>query len=544
MTKIVKRYLPLICLLVILLPQTLEAQKKSKIDIKNSNSLIIDRAFNPDIQKLIGDVFMMHQNMKLYCDSAYYNEKKSEFEAFSHVHIINADTVHIFGDYLKYNGNTRRAELRQNVTLKNQSVKLTTDKLDYDMALNIGYYDEGGTIIDSTNVLNSTIGRYYTNEDLFFFKDSVVLVNADYTLYSDTLKYQTINKTIAILGPTRIVSEKETLYSESGWYNTQTGISHLLKNNKVNRDTYQIKGDSIHLDKHKQLAMIYRNVELQDTLNKLIAKGHYLEMHKDTEEAFLTDSTLFIHAGEQDSLFLHSDTIRIEKDTNDFNRILAYNKVKFFRKDLQGRCDSLSYSLQDSTMRMFNDPIVWAQGNQITADSINIESHNNAIKYLHFRTNAFLCSKEDSTLYNQIKGRNMLGHVNNNHLDKLDIIGNGETLYFPRDEHGLIVGMNVAKSSTISIDIIGQKIDQILFTKKPDGNMYPLFDIVNQKRFLKDFEWRDQLRPKTKGEIFIWESAIEKLQNKLKNRLQKTMSEDKIESLPKPKLKGTKKREI
>jgi len=544
MTKIVKRYLPLICLLVILLPQTLEAQKKSKIDIKNSNSLIIDRAFNPDIQKLIGDVFMMHQNMKLYCDSAYYNEKKSEFEAFSHVHIINADTVHIFGDYLKYNGNTRRAELRQNVTLKNQSVKLTTDKLDYDMALNIGYYDEGGTIIDSTNVLNSTIGRYYTNEDLFFFKDSVVLVNADYTLYSDTLKYQTINKTITILGPTRIVSEKETLYSESGWYNTQTGISHLLKNNKVNRDTYQIKGDSIHLDKHKQLAMIYRNVELQDTLNKLIAKGHYLEMHKDTEEAFLTDSTLFIHAGEQDSLFLHSDTIRIEKDTNDFNRILAYNKVKFFRKDLQGRCDSLSYSLQDSTMRMFNDPIVWAQGNQITADSISIESHNNAIKYLHFRTNAFLCSKEDSTLYNQIKGRNMLGHVNNNHLDKLDIIGNGETLYFPRDEHGLIVGMNVAKSSTISIDIKGQKIDQILFTKKPDGNMYPLFDIVNQKRFLKDFEWRDQLRPKTKDEIFIWESAIEKLQNKLKNRLRKTMSEDKIESLPKPKLKGTKKREI
>ena len=353
-----------------------------------------------------------------------------------------------------------------------------------------------------------------------------MLENPDYTLYSDTLQYQTVNKIINILGPTRIESEKETLYSELGWYNTQTGISHLLKNNKVNRDTYQIKGDSIHLDKHNELAMIYRNVELQDTLNKLIARGHYLEMHKDTEEAFLTDSTLFIHINAQDSLFLHSDTLKIEKDTNDFNRILAYNKVKFFRKDLQGKCDSLSYSLQDSTMRMFKDPIIWAQGNQVTADTISIESQNNAIKYLHFRTNAFLCSREDSTLYNQIKGRNMLGHVNDNHLDKLDIIGNGETLYFPRDDHGIIIGMNVAKSSKISIAIIGQKIEQILFTKKPDGNMYPLFDIINQKRFLKDFEWRNNLRPKTKDEIFIWESSIIELQNKLKKRLEKIIPEE------------------
>ena len=115
----------------------------------------------------------------------------------------------------------------------------------------------------------------------------------------------------------------------------------------------------------------------------------------------------------------------------------------------------------------------------------------------------------------------MLGHVNKNHLDKLDIIGNGETLYFPRDEHDIIIGMNVAKSSSISISITGQKIDQILFTKKPDGNMYPLFDIVNQKRLLKNFEWRDNLRPKTKNEIFIWKYSDIKPKNNLVKQLKK-----------------------
>ncbi len=517
MPNIVKKHLYLILFVVIVLPQALTAQTKSKILIQNSNEFRIERDINPDITKFIGDVYLTHQNLKMYCDSAYQYDNKNEIEAFGNVHIINADTIHIYGDYLKYSGDTRQAALKNNITLKNQSVKLTTDKLDYDMNLNMGYYDQGGTIVDSTNVLTSLIGRYYTEQNLLFFKDDVVLVNPDYTLYSDTLQYHTESKIIYILGPTRIESDKETLYSESGWYNTQTGISHLLKNNKINRDDYEVKGDRIHLDKNNELAMIYRNVELQDTLNKLIARGHYLEMHKDTEEAFLTDSTLFIHVNAKDSLFLHSDTIRFEKDSNNFKRVLAYHKVKFFRKDLQGKCDSLSYSLIDSTMRMFNKPVVWAQGNQISADSISVETQKNVVKYLHFRSNAFLCSKEDTTLYNQIKGRNMLGHVNNNHLDKLDIIGNGETLYFPRDDSGIIIGMNVAKSSEITIHIKKQKIDRILFTKKPDGNMYPLFDIVNQKRFLKDFKWLENLQPKTKDDIFIWEPPIIEQENKEKS---------------------------
>ena len=530
MAHIVKKHLPLFLMMVMLLPQINFAQKRSKIVIKNSNFGRVDNDTDPDIQKLIGDVFLTHQNMKMYCDSAYYNEVKSEIEAFGHIHIINSDTIHTYGDYLKYDGNTRVAKLRRNVILKNQSVKLDTESLDYDMNLDIAYYDKNGTIVDSTNTLTSLIGRYYTKENLFFFKDNVVLENTDYTLYSDTLKYNTIDKRVRILGPTRLKSEDETLYSESGWYNTQTGISQLLKNTKINRDDYQAKSDSIYVDKQQELALLFKNVELQDTLNKFILKGHYFEIHKDTEEAFMTDSTLMIHVGEQDSLFLHSDTVRLKKDTSGFKQLFAYNKVKFFRKDLQGKCDSLNYLFRDSTLRMFTNPVIWAQGNQVTADTISIESQNNAIKYLHFRTNAFLCSKEDSTLYNQVKGRNMLGHVNKNHLDSLDIMGNGETLYFPRDGHNIIIGMNVAKSSNISIGIVGRTIDQILFSKKPEGKMHPIFDIINQKRFLKDFKWQEAVRPKTKDDIFIWTTEVIETGPKRKklDRL-KTISEESLD---------------
>ena len=483
------------------------AQKKSKVDIKNSDIVKFVRNTDPVLNKFLGNVFITHGDIKMYCDSAYQYEKENSLEAFGKVHIINADTVHIYGDYLKYYGNRKYAELRNNVKLKNKSVTVTTQFLDFDMNESVGYYFNGGQIIDSTNVLNSEIGRYYTKDELLFFKDSVKVHTEDYDLFSDTLKYNTVSKTAFILGPTDIVGEKETLYSEDGWYNTSTNISQFLKNTELNSKSYQIKGDSIYLDRNNELARIFDHVELRDTINNIILKGNYLETFKSTEEALMTDSAVFIQVTEQDSLFLHADSLRLDKDTSNFERIKAFHRVKFFRPDLQGKCDSLVYTMQDSTIRLFNNPVLWAQGNQIVADTIGIETKNEAIRYLHFRGSSFLSSKEDTTFYNQIKGKNMLGHVKDNKLYKLDISGNGETLYYPMDK-GIIMGMNTAKSSNISIRIKENKIDQIIFIKKPDGNMYPLFQVEKEMLYLKEFQWLESDQPKRKEDIFIWDKKL------------------------------------
>ena len=499
------KYISIIILLIISsIASGASAQKKSRILIKNSNVFKIDRKLHPGINMFIGDVFIIHQDIKMYCDSAYQYEKLNVIEAFGHVHIINADTINIYGNYLKYDGNSKLAQLKDSVILKNQDVELTTNRLDFDMNNSIGYYNEGGKIVDKTNTLTSRIGKYYTKENMFFFKDSVIVKTPDYTIYSDTLKYNTEKKIVYILGPTDIIGEKETLYSEYGWYNTELGVSHLLKNSKANSKGFQLKGDSIYINKNEKLIKAYHNIELLDTINHIILRGNYMEMHKDTEEVIVTDSTLLIQINKTDSTFLHSDTIRMTKDSLDFKILMAYNRVKFYGKQMQGMCDSMSYTMQDSTIRLFNKPVIWTQGNQIIADTIAIESKNNVIRFLHFRGNAFLCSEVDSTLYNQIKGRNMLGYVNNNELTKLDVLGNGETLYFPKDANNIIMGMNVAKSSNLTVKIAKRKIDQILFLTKPEGNLYPIFDIINHKRLLTNFQWLNYLRPKSKEDIYIW----------------------------------------
>ena len=479
------------------------AQKKSKVDIKNSDDGLFLRNEKPPRNVFWGNVFITHGNIKMYCDSVNQYDTENRIEAYGKVHIINADTVHIYGDYLKYNGNTRLAEMRDNVKLKNKSVTITTDFLDFDMNESVGYYFNHGKIVDATNILTSNIGRYYTKQDMLFFKDTVEVHSNDYILYSDTLKYHTISKTAFILGPTTIVSENETLYSEDGWYNTNTGISQFFKNTTLNSKEYQIKGDSIYLDKNNETARVFDNVELKDTVNNIILRGNFLETFRNTEEALMTDSAVFIQVAEQDSLFLHSDTLTISKDSADFELIKAFNHVKFFRPDLQGKCDSLVYSMQDSTIRLFQDPVLWAQGNQMVADTIGIQTQNQAIRYLHFRGSSFLTAKEDSVFYNQIKGKNMLGHVKDNKIYQLDIDGNGETLYYPKDDE-VLLGMNVAKSSDIIILIQENKIDQIKFIKKPDGNMYPLFEVEKEMLFLKEFKWFEGIQPKSKEDIFIW----------------------------------------
>ncbi|WP_321306686.1 OstA-like protein [Marinifilum fragile] len=482
---------------------TLKAQKKSLIEIKNSDDIRAELKSESQLTVFNGNVFITHENIKMYCDSVYQFRADNRITAYGNVHIISSDTVHIYGDVLKYYGNTKLAEMRDNVKLKNKTVTVTTEFLDFDMNESVGYYFNGGKIVDTDNTLTSSIGRYYTRQDLLFFKDSVEVLSNDYTLKSDTLKYNTVSKTAFILGPTTIENETETLYSEDGWYNTTSGISQFFKNTTLNSKAYQIKGDSIYLDKNNETARVFDNVELRDTVNNIILQGHFLETFKNTEEALMTDSAVFIQVAEQDSLFLHADSLTISKDSADFELIKAFHHVKFFRPDLQGKCDSLVYTMQDSTIRLFNNPILWAQGNQMVADTIGIEMQNQKLKYLHFRGSSFLTAKEDSTFYNQIKGKNMLGHVKDNKIYKLDIDGNGETIYYPKDKE-IIMGMNIAKSSDIIIFIKENKIDQIKFIKKPDGKMYPLFEVENEMLFLKNFRWFDGVQPTSKEDIFIW----------------------------------------
>lgn len=489
-----------------------EAQQKAQIKIQNSDSLVFTKMPGKP-NRFLGNVKLRHQDMFMTCDSLYQYADSNYIEAFGHVHAVQNDTLNLWGDFLLYNGNTEKAKVRRNVIMKDPQITLTTDSLNYDAANRIGHYFDSGTIKDSVNTLISDIGYYFVAINEMFFKDSVKVYTPDYTLYSDTLKYQTVTKVITILGPTRIIGDNRTLYSEYGWYNSLTTHAELYKNNRLTYNEYVGRSDTLVVDSITGTAIMRQNIHLYDTVNNVIVEGNYGEVLKNNDYAFVTERALLILVGEQDSLFVHGDTLSVSKDTIGNNVMKAYHNTKFYSFDLQGVCDSMVFPVADSTVYLYKAPIVWASGNQLTATDISMHMTNNQVDRFNLNNKAMIVNPVDSTMYkllpdqkgimyNQIKGRDMVGYVKNNELYLMLVNGSGEAIYYP-DDKGFIIGLNKAISSTIKIELDQKKIKEITFINKVEGTMNPLFMVKPEDLHLKDFHWYIDKKPMTKEDIFL-----------------------------------------
>lgn len=487
------------------------AQEPTKVELLHANSLEVDESIAPNARRLIGDVSFKHDDAIMHCDSAYLYSLTNSLDAFGNVHIIQADTVDVYGDKLNYNGNTKIAILTDNVKLDDKTMVLTTDKLTYNMETKKGFYTTGGKIVDKENVLTSIIGYYFEDKDQFFFKDSVVLNNPKYIIYSDTLMFNTTTEIAYFYGPTNIYSDENLIYCENGWYNTVNDKSQFNKNAYLQSDEQTIRGDSLYYDRATGFGKALENVEVIDTVQHIIINGDYAEYHDKEENTIVTGNTLLRQKFDSDTMYLHADTLRTELDTtlSDKRTLYAYHKVKIFRDDMQGLCDSLVYSYADSTIRMFQNPVLWSDSSQLTADTINILIHNNKVKELHMRNTSFIISREDSAFYNQIKGRNMIGHFKNDKLHKVNVYGNGQTIYFVSDEGSKEVdNVNQAESSDLVIYIDSNKVSKIVFLSQPDATLYPIQEVnINDMR-LQNFSWHGHRRPMKIEDIFIWQEAI------------------------------------
>lgn len=454
-----------------------------------------------DRNKLIGNVELEHENMVLYCDSLYQYSDSNYIEAFGHVHAIQNDTLNLWGDYMTYDGNTQFAQVRDNVIMKDMKITLTTNFLDYDAATRVGKYFNGGTIKDSINTLKSELGYYYVPINEMFFKDSVKVYTPDYTMYSDTMKYQTETKVITILGPTNIYGDNRTLYSENGWYNSITSHAELYKNNRITYNDYWGVADTIIVDSISNNAIMKQHIQLHDTVNNVIVSGNYGEVWKNNDYAFVTERAMMTLVGQPDSLFVHGDTLYAVKDTLGNNVMKAYHNTKFFNVELQGVCDSMIFPAADSTVYLYKDPIVWASGNQMTGIEINMRLKNNKVDEFHLINKAMIINQMDSVKFNQIKGRKMTGYMKNNELNQVYVEGNGEVIYYP-DDQGAIIGLNKTISSNIRIYLQEKKVKDIIFINKPEGSLTPIIMVKKEDMRLKDFQWHIEKKPLRKEDIF------------------------------------------
>ncbi len=480
------------------------AQQKSRVNIEHADAYRYSARIGKGIQRLIGNVVIRQDSTLFYCDSAYIDESKNSFEAFRNVHIKVNDTVDVYGERLLYDGNSRIAELFEKVKLVDKNTVLTTEHLIYNRITKTALYDVGGTIVNKKNTLVSKHGLYYTATRTFHFRKDVVLTNPDQETYSDTLIYNTNTETAYFLGPTVIRGKESIIYCEDGWYDTKNDLSKLNRRPSITNKDQTITADSLIYDNNTMFGKAMGNVRIVDTLHKVILSGKKGELWDKRGLSYVTDSAIAITYDKNDSLFIHSDTMWLNFDEDRKAKMIkAYYGVRFYRKDLQGKCDSLSYSMSDSTIRMYDEPILWSGKNQLTSDSIIIAISGNKVDSLMLYSTAFIVSKDTIDTYNQIRGKNMVAYFTRNELSKINVVGNSQTIYFVREEDGNLIGVDIAASSEMTIRMKNNDIQTISYKRQVDEDMFPEKDLTEKETRLKGFSWQNLIRPANKYEIFL-----------------------------------------
>jgi lipopolysaccharide export system protein LptA len=488
----------------------LSAFGQKKVKLKHADTMRGGARGADRVDWVIGNVVFVQNQTTIYCDSAQIFRSKNMLDAFGRIRITDGDSVTVTSKSLSYDGNQKVAYLRKNVVFTKLGIAtLYTDYLDYYRGKDMALYFNGGKLVDSTNTLTSKKGYYNVKTNLASFKTDVVSSNKDYTLNSDTLQYNSKTKIVYFRDHTTIRdTEGQTAIYESGFYDTNKKKSDLNKGD-IETPTYRMKGDRYFLDDLKKFYKAKFNVVMTSKEENMIIYGEDGDYDKLKGISKVYGNAYVAKiADDGDTLFLSADTlVSIETKDPRKKRLLAYNHVKIFKTDLQGKADSLAYVPSDSTIYFYKEPVLWNNENQMTGDSIRMLIVKKKIDRIYLTNNSFVVSVDSLTNYNQIKGRKMIAYFAGSLMDHVIVEGNGESIYFALDEKELIntdsirvtaaftMGMNRIQCSNMKINFKEGKVNNISFYKMPDAKFIPPHELKEPDKRLRGFIWRAKERP-------------------------------------------------
>ena len=463
-------------------------------------------------------VHVKHKGIELWCNEAIYYGNEDFIEAFGNVSVKQGDSINMTSKYVEYSGKTQLAYASGDVVLIDPDSKLYTDVLHFDRIRQQAYYNQKGKVVrDTSGTITSTRGRYYMTSKKYQFVDNVKLVNPEYIIDTEQLDFYTESGFAFLYGPTTITSEASVIYCERGYYNTNNDTGYFVKKSKINYNDRIVEGDSLYFDRNKSFASATNNITVTDTLNNSIIKGHYAEIFREKDSVFITKRALAITEQENDSIFMHSDTLMVTGPAD--NRIIrGYYNAKMFKSNLSGKADSIHMNQKSGLTQLINfydldsdvftkkkHPILWHFESQITGDSIHLisNSKNETLDSLKVFNNAFVINKDSlGEGYNQISGKRLNGLFVDNALETIDVIKNAETIYYLRNSEDELIGIDKSKSGAIKIWISENEIDELRKLNQIGGMTYPEEDFPEKERKLKGFIWRNDERPKSIEDLF------------------------------------------
>ncbi|SHJ52465.1 OstA-like protein [Aquimarina spongiae] len=458
------------------------------------------------LAKVDEQVYMQHEGIEIWCDQAIHYSEDRFVKALGNVKMIQGDTITMTSTYAEYNGDTQFAYASENVFMETPSNTLRTDTLFFDRLRQQAYYRSGGTVRDSSNTLTSRIGRYFMDRKQYSFNTDVKIVNPENTVDSDRLDYYTENGHAYLYGPSTVKGKESTLYCERGFYDTKVKTGYAIKNARIDYDNRTVFGDSIFYNSAIQFASATNNIKVLDTANNSVITGHYAEVFKDKDSVFITKRALAATLQENDSIYIHSDTLMVTGKPE--HRIMnGFYDVRIYKSNMSGKSDSINVDQTTGYTKMIGRPIIWSQRNQMTGDTIKIISNKETEKLdsLLVYQNAFLVQEDTLKAgFNQVKGQTLYGLFKDNEIYQVDIDKNTETIFYQRESEGdlKLIGINKVLSSSIKLLLEQREIVDVYYYQNVDGTLYREIDLPENARELSGFHWRGDERINSKADLF------------------------------------------
>ena len=513
---------------------------------------------------LVGHAIVQQEKTIFSADSIVLNQKQNTLEAVGNVHINDADSIHTYSQYLKYVGKEKKAYLNKGVKLTDGKATLTTENLIYDVQLKTGTYVNGGKVVNGKTVLTSTEGYYYGDTRDVYFKKKVVMIDPEFKMYTDTLMYNLTTSISTFVTSTKIINGKRTITTTDGYYDTKKKNGYFNKRSFIDDSTYTFAADKTAIDELSGLSeyqgnAVYRS---KDTVGGYDLIAGNIKINKKTNSFLATKKPILLIKQEKDTIYVSADTLYSSKlsllrktrfvpevrekpvpektinkpskrdstkqiagmdslqsikkiinkplkpavkDTNNDRFFEAYYNVKIFSDSMQAVSDSLFYSLEDSTFRLYTNPIAWSQDNQITGDTMLLFLENKHPERLYVYENALTIQQVGKKYYNQVKGNSINAYFLKGKMDHLRAKGNAETIYYGTDDRNKFVGVNQANCDVIDMYFEKVKDDskpqRIVLRNNLQGTATPMGQANHNELRLRGFHWLIDKRPKSKFDI-------------------------------------------
>lgn len=525
-----------LCLITFYASAQKKADSTTKVEIVSARALVHVTTDSGEIDKLIDTVVVKQGETYMYCDSAYFSLAKNTMEAFGNVRVVQPGSE-AQSDYMRYVGNQKTGFMKGNVMLTDGHSHLWSEDLTYNTATKVGVYTQGGTLQDSTTTLSSNSGSYNTKTKDARFTGEVIVTDPQYNIVSDDMGYNTESKVVTFFAPSVVTSDSSVLTTSCGSYDTKNEIAHFKCRSSILNSEQYIEADTIDHNRKTGVGFAKGNVIALDTAQHTTLYCGRGDFNEKKKTMLASIKPVLKQVNNKDSLYIRADTfysfpagkkidsskqkatakgkkkqkqVAVAEDTASVNSktprcFIGFHHVLIFSDSMQGKCDSISYTQADSTMRLMYDPIVWSRKSQITGDTITMLLDSSKVRQIYVPNNAFMVSQsgpDKAQLYDQVQGKTMTGIFKDGQVDYMLVKPDAQTIYYGKDDNGAYIGVNEVTATRMRIYFKDEGLHKITYEHDVKSKLTPMdkADLPNMK--LKRFRWLIDKRPTSIEQLF------------------------------------------